>query len=101
MLSIIEAIYLFYMFHCFETTIDFGITPSPNGYWFTHMTGSEKGLRICPFGRVAILFLIAILLLRPKFLRISLIIAFFLSLINLNALVYLLPVFIIEYYRIL
>ena len=56
MLSVIEAIYLFYMFHCFETTIDFGITPSPNGYWFTHMTGNEKGLRICPFGRVAIPF---------------------------------------------
>ncbi len=105
-LSILETIYLFYMFYFCETSIDFGITPSPDGYWLQHVTGNEKALRICPFGRVAILFLIALLLGRhfthsitPTYIQIALIIAFILSLINTNALLYLLPIFLIEYLK--
>ena len=82
-LSIIESIYLFYMFHLCETSIDLGLTPTPTGYWFEHVVGNEKALRICPFGRIAILFLIAILLGRnattaitPTYTHISLGIAF-------------------------
>ena len=102
-LSLIESVYLFYMFHLCETSIDFGLTPTPTGYWLEHVVGDEKALRICPFGRIAILFLIAILLGRnathaitPTFVRISLGIAFILSFLNTNALIYLLPIFILE-----
>jgi hypothetical protein len=102
-LSILESAYLFYMFRHCETTTDFGITPSPNGYWLEHVTGNVKALRICPFGRVAILPLIGLLLGRhftplitPRIINISLGISFFLSWMNTNALVYLLPIYIIE-----
>ena len=102
-LSIIESVYLFYMFHMCETSIDFGLTPTPTGYWLEHVVGNEKALRICPFGRIAILFLIAILLGRnattaitPTYIHISLGIAFILSFLNTNALIYLLPIFILE-----
>ena len=104
LLSIIESLYLIYMFHYCETTIDLGIAASPNGYWLEHVIGNIKALRICPFGRVAILFLIALLLGRnffffitPAIIHISLGIAFILSFLNTNALVYLLPIFIAEY----
>ena len=103
-ISIAESVYLFYMFHLCQTSIDLSIGPSPNGYWFKHVTGSEKMLRICPFGRIAIFFLIALLLGRnittlitPHIIHISLEIAFLLSLINTNAFFYLLPIFIIEW----
>ena len=101
-ISLIESIYLMYMFHYFETTVDFNVLSSPNGWWFEHIIGGEKGLRICPFGRVTIFGLIFVLIARnygyvPKnFVHISLMIAAVLSLMNLNAVVYLMPVWIIE-----
>ena len=104
MTSILESAYLGYMFRHCKTTIDFGITPSPNGYWLQHVIGNKKDLRICPFGRVAILFLISLLIGRhyttyitPRIIHGSLGIAGVLSFLNTNALVYLLPIFIIEY----
>ena len=105
-ISILESLYLIIMFHFFKTSIDFNILASPNGWWFEHLIGDEKGLRICPFGRVAILVLIFVLIVRnyvniPQYIiNISLIIAFILSLINLNAVVYLLPVLLTEIYYI-
>ena len=102
--SILESIYLIYMFRYFETSVDFNIFSSPDGYWLKHMIGNKKGQRICPFGHVAIFGLVAVLLIRhfaplpKKFILIALSIAVFLSLVNLNALVYLLPVIGIEYY---
>ena len=42
------------MFHFFKTSIDFNILASPEGWLFEHLIGNEKGLRICPFGRIAI-----------------------------------------------
>ena len=102
--SIFESFYLFYMFRHFQTSVDFGITTSPNGYWFQHVVGNVKSLRICPFGQVAIFPLITLLIARnfvscitPNIIRSALIIAFFLSLMNTNATVYLLPIFLIEY----
>ena len=103
-LSIGESLYLFYMFHLCKTTIDLGIGPSPNGFWLKHVTGTEKMLRICPFGRVAVFFLIILLigrnfstLITTQIIHIALVIAFLLSLINTNAFFYLLPIFIIEF----
>ena len=102
--SIIESLYLFYMFRHFQTSIDFGIAASPNGYWLQHVTGNIKSLRICPFGQVAILPLITLLIARnfvscitPNIIHGALIIAFFLSLLNTNATAYLLPIFLIEF----
>ena len=89
------------MFRYFKTTCDFNyLTQSDifkNNEWFKHLEGNDYGLRICPFGQIAIFGLIAVLLFRPKGLvRCALVIAFVLSLMNLNALVYLIPIFIIE-----
>ena len=105
-ISMLESLYLIIMFHFFKTSIDFNILASPNGWWFEHLIGNEKGLRICPFGRVAILALIFVLIVRnyiniPQYvINISLIIAFILSLMNLNAVVYILPILITEYFYI-
>ncbi|VVU94830.1 hypothetical protein CPAV1605_555 [seawater metagenome] len=106
-ISIFESIYLIYMFLLFETTIDFNIFNSPKGYWLEHLTGNAKGKRICPFGKVIIFFFIGILLCRhfvklPKYTMISSIcIGFILSLMNMNALVYISPVLIYELYPII
>jgi hypothetical protein len=101
--SILESLYLIYMFCFFETSVDFNISATPDGYWFKHLIGSIPGNRICPFGHIAIFLLVGVLLFRdfiPKSLiTVSLMIAFIISLINLNATIYLIPVFIIEYYR--
>ena len=103
-ISILESVYLIFMFHMFKTSIDFNMLASPKGWWLGHLIGDEKGLRICPFGRVAIFALIFILLFRnfglvisETFMNISLGIIFALSLMNMNAVVYLLPIFIVEY----
>ena len=44
--------------------MDFNVLRSPTGWWFEHLVGDHYGLRICPFGRVAIFALIAILIAR-------------------------------------
>lgn len=92
------------MFHFFMTKKDFNwIQYNWENTYMKHLNGNTYGLRICPFGRSAIFFLISLLLLRNlvKFKQIyilySLYFALFLSLLlNWNALVYLMPVFIIE-----
>ena len=81
-ISLIESAYLIFMFLFFKTTMDFNVLRSPTGWWFEHLVGDHYGLRICPFGRVAIFALIAILIARhyikiPQlFVNISLFIAF-------------------------
>lgn len=103
-ISILESIYLVYMFLFFKTSIDFNVLASPKGWLFEHLIGDTYGLRVCPFGRIAIFALIFVLIMRhfinisPVFIKISLGVAGFLSLINLNALVYLLPVILFECY---
>ena len=101
-ISILESVYLIFMFLFFKTSVDFNVLRSPSGWLFEHLTGDEYGLRICPFGRIAIFFLIIILIGRHYFkipqimVNISLFIAFILSLMNMNAVVYLMPIFLIE-----
>ena len=102
-ISIIESAYLIYMFLFFKTSIDFNIFDSPSGEWFGHLVGSQYGLRICPFGRYAIFVLIFILIGRhyinmPQwFLFLTFVITFIISFLNMNAVAYLIPVWIIEY----
>ena len=102
-ISLIESAYLIFMFLFFKTTIDFNVLRSPTGWWFEHLVGDRNGLRICPFGRVAIFALIFVLILRhyvkiPKwFIYLALCISFDLSLMNMTAVVYLIPIWLIEY----
>ena len=102
-ISIIESIYLIYMFLFLKTSIDFNILASPKGWLFEHLIGNTHSLRICPFGRIAIFALIFVLIMRnfitipPHLVNIFLGIALFLSFINLNALVYLIPVLLFEF----
>jgi len=102
-ISIIESIYLIYMFLFLKTSIDFNILASPKGWLFEHLIGNTNSLRICPFGRIAIFALIFVLIMRnfitisPHLVNIFLGIALFLSFINLNALVYLIPVLLFEF----
>tara|TARA_Y100000768_G_C23924797_1_gene656914 strand:+ start:821 stop:1150 length:330 start_codon:yes stop_codon:yes gene_type:complete len=102
-ISILESLYLIFMFLFFKTSVDFNVLRSPEGWWFEHLVGDEYGVRICPFGQVAIFALIFVLILRhyvkiPQwFIYLALGISFVLSLMNMNAVVYLIPVWIIEY----
>lgn len=101
-ISLIEAIYLLYTFHFLKTSVDFGLGPSLQGYWLKHAVGNIKTRRICPFGRVAILPFIFLLIARNyinihrKLHIFAVLTAFILSFLNTNATVYLLPIFIIE-----
>jgi uncharacterized membrane protein len=77
---------------------------SPKGWLFEHLIGDTRSLRICPFGRIAIFALIFVLIMRnfiiiPSYsINVFLGIAVILSFINLNALVYLIPVLLLEFY---
>lgn len=101
-LSIIEAAYLSYTFHFLETSVDFNIMDSPSNILFKHATGNAKARRVCPFGQYAIVVLMAILLLRcacdvPPYCVLAAIgVALLISLVNLNAFAYLVPVAIVE-----
>lgn len=105
-ISILESIYLFYMFRHFETTISFShpleFLNNTNITYLKHITNESKfpSKHICPFGQNAILYLILYLLSRfiigMKFNFLVLIISFILSLANFNAVVYLLPFYFIE-----
>ena len=102
-ISILESVYLIYMFLFFQTSIDFNILPSAKSWLFKHLIGDEYGVRICPFGQIAIFGLIFFLIARhyfniPKsYILYALILSFILSFMNLNAVVYLTPIWIIEF----
>jgi hypothetical protein len=105
-LSLIESLYLIYMFHIFKTSVDFNFLPlgilGRNNEWFRHIVGNEYGLRICPFGRVMILFLIALIIARnfvaisPYVMNTAFILSVLLSMMNMNAVVYMIPVWLLE-----
>ncbi len=103
--SIIESLYLVFMFHFFKTSVDFNILSSPKGWLFEHLIGDEYGLRICPFGQIAIFALIFIIIGRhyfdisDNFILFAFVASFLLSLMNLNAVVYMLPVWLVELYN--
>lgn len=105
-ISIVESLYLIYMFRYFKTSINFDILKI---YWVNkyleHDISNTYGFKICPFGQDAILLLICVLFLRNVFtidkkeIIYSLYIALGLSLLmNWNAFVYILPVFLMEKY---
>jgi len=107
-ISIIESLYLIYMFLFFKTSINFDtftfrprINVSRDSTFF-HSNGYEYGSKICPFGKSIIFLFVAILLIRnyitvPKYIMVAtIVIAILMSFINLNALVYILPVIIYE-----
>ena len=106
-LSIIEALYLSYTFHFLETSVDFNIIDSPQTLFFKHATGNAKVCRICPFGQYAIWVFIVLLLLRcyveipQQYILAAVTLALIISLVNLNAFIYLIPVALIECYRFL
>ena len=101
-ISFCQSLYLIYMFHYFKTSIDFNLTASSDNWLFGHPSGDEYSLRICPFGRIAIFPLIFIILGRhylkisKKKIKFFFILSFILSLMNLNAIVYLIPIWFIE-----
>jgi len=102
LVSILEAVYLIYMFLFFKTSVDFNIRPSAKGWLFEHLIGDEYGLRICPFGRVTIFVLIFVLVARhfinihQAIINIILGLSFLIALMNLNAVVYMSPIWLIE-----
>lgn len=106
-ISILESIYLIYMYNFFKTSINFDILKIEwNNDFLKHLTNDEYGLRICPFGQIAIIFLVLLLLARnfmnikTKYINNVFYIALGLSLLtNLNSFVYLLPVFLVEKYN--
>ena len=106
-ISLLEALYLSYTFHFLKTSVDFNIIDSPQTLFFKHATGNVKVCRICPFGQYAIWVIIVLLLLRcylkipQQYVLVAIAIALIISLVNLNAFVYLVPVALIESYRFL
>ena len=100
-ISILESLYLIFMFHYFKTSINFSKS-SFYSYFFHHSLGKQRELRICPFGRVAIFGLIFILISRhfimypKKFIIFVWVITVLLSTMNMNAMVYLLPIELVE-----
>lgn len=106
MISVIESLYLYYMFRCHKSKTDFNLVQNmpllDNSEWLRHLKGDEYGLRICPFGRTAIIPLIFILIGRnfvpisQKIMQYVFGISFVLSLMNFNATAFLLPVWLIE-----
>jgi len=102
MISLIESLYLIYMFYFFKTTFDFNIFSSPKYWAFKHLKGRKYGLRICLFGKIIIVPFIFILILRnyirfPNyFMKSILFLSFVLSWMNMNAVAYFVPIWLIE-----
>ena len=63
-ISIIETIYLIYMFHFFKTRLNFNVLPefsfTQKHKFLKHLNDDTYGLRICPFGRIIIFLLIIV-----------------------------------------
>lgn len=89
------------MFRFFKTSINFSKGTFDSDF-FHHSLGDQRELRICPFGRVAIFGLIFILISRhfilypKKFIIFVWVITVLLSTMNMNAVMYLLPVELVE-----
>ena len=105
-ISILESLYLIFMFRFFKTSVNFDILKI---YWdnkyLNHNVENVYGPKICPFGQDIIFVLIFILLIRNIFsfnqtyIYYSLYIVLGLSLLmNWNAFVYIIPVLLVEKY---
>jgi hypothetical protein len=114
LISIIEAVYVIYMLNYFKTK--YSLAP-PLSYfkiqYLRHPIGvsAKPHTNICPFGHDISWLIAAALIIRSvlintkcykketiQFIKYATIILAIGSLVNLNCLLYLLPVFIIEYY---
>ncbi len=115
-LSIFESIYVIYMFNHFKTTINFSNPQLNFNSWFMrHPTDSSviPQSMICPFGKTMSYVLgfyfimrefinlgeLQNLILLTELNTIVLILSIMLSLLNFNATVYLIPIFLIEIYK--
>lgn len=119
LITIIECIYLYYMFHIFRTKYSFHhpfeyLVNDNLSKYFEHPIGitNNKRSKICKFGRDGTLLLIAYLILRYLLLKINviskkkimifnkivLLIVFILSWMNLNAVIYYLPFILFDLY---
>lgn len=105
LLRLLEIVYLLYMFLLFKTSIDFNLYSQgilAKSKLFKHLEQNQYGNRICLFGHIMIILLCIFIILReiyplPQYLTwIVLIISLLLSLLNLNAVVYLIPFWTIE-----
>jgi hypothetical protein len=106
--SFIEAFYVLYMLNYFKTRYSLAHPLSNfNSSYFAHPIGvsSEPVSNICEFGHSASWFLVAFILLRICFIKSKyirhlsifvLVIVASVSMLNFNAVVYLLPYFIYE-----
>lgn len=110
-ISLFEAFYILYMFLFFKTkySIHHPLEVYITGYHqslFHPINTQNYESKICPFGKNIIWLLILFLIYRSlytipkKYSKIVLFLTLLLSTMNMNALVYLLPYYIIELYRI-
>ena len=110
--AIILAVYIYYMFILFETTINinhpFEIIFTSIDDYFKHPISSDiYESKVCPFGK-QIIFVLILYLLYDGFIginnknvrKIFLIGTIILSLMNMNVFVYLIPYYIYEIYEI-
>lgn len=112
LITIIECIYLYYMFHIFKTKYSFNhpleyLVNDNLGNYYEHPIGiiDNNKSKICKFGRDGSLIIIIYLILRYFILKLNLLsrnilviinkivllIIFLLSWMNLNAVIYFLP----------
>lgn len=105
---VLLILYILYMFHVFETSIsinhplEFYILNNSNNYFYHPIRTSEYESKICSFGK-DIIWLLVIYLLYMSYYgvnktinKIVISITFILSLMNFNAVLYLIPYFISE-----
>ena len=104
-IRLIEILYLLFMFLFFKTSIDFNIYSQgilARSKLFKHLEQNQYGNRICLFGHIMIILLCIFIILReiyplPQYSTwIVLLVTVFLSLLNLNAVAYLIPFWTIE-----
>ena len=115
--TIIEILYLFYMFIRFKTRVNFNhpfeyYMINKLGDFFKHpISEKEYSNKICPFGHFAIKNFILYLIFRLIFLKFNgniqiikkinfyiFAVALLLSLINMNSLIYLIPFIMLDFY---
>ena len=108
-ITVLESVYLFYMFFVFKTERSFGpalLDIQSHGSFFVHDTGVNEN-KVCPFGKVMAVIAIGLAFLRLLFLHnkelvVKATIGFDLlcismaALMNLNAVIYILPLIIGE-----
>ena len=110
-ISLFEAIYIIYIFIFFKTkySLHHPLEAYLTGYHESLLHPIDTGnyeSKICPFGKQIIWLLFLFLIYRSfctisnKYSKIVLLITFLLSILNINAMLYLFPYFIIELYKI-